>query len=84
MNDFYLPYAHILLFSCKGCNKPLSIAVMSAARNFEKIDADNFDTQCECGWTKEFLGVEAISHWVTEWEPKSTVEYPSQQMASDQ
>jgi hypothetical protein len=56
MNDFYLPYANILLFSCPGCNKPLPIQVMSAARNLETIDADTCDVQCECGWTKEFLG----------------------------
>ncbi len=84
MNDFYSPYAHILLFSCKGCNKPLPIPVMSAARNLEPIDADTFDVQCECGWTKEFLGVEAISHWVTEWEAKSTSENSSQKMTADQ
>ena len=84
MNDFYSAYAHILLFSCKGCNKPLPIQVMSAARNLETIDADTFDVQCECGWTKEFLGVEAIRHWVTEWEAKSAIENPSQRMAADQ
>jgi transcription elongation factor Elf1 len=84
MNDFYLPYANILLFSCPGCNKPLPIQVMSAARNLETIDADTCDVQCECGWTKEFLGVEAIRHWVTEWEAKITIENPSQQMAADQ
>jgi hypothetical protein len=84
MNDFNLLYAHIILFACKSCNNPLPISVMSAARNLEIIDADTFDVQCECGWTKEFLGVEAIRHWVTEWEAKSTFENPTQQMEADQ
>jgi hypothetical protein len=84
MNDFYLPYAHILLFLCQGCNKPLPIPVMSGARNLEKIDADTFDVQCECGWTKEILGVEAVRHWVIEWEIKSTSENSSQQMTTGQ
>jgi hypothetical protein len=57
---------------------------MSGARNLETIDADTFAVQCECGWTKEILGVEAIRHWVTEWEAKSTNENPIQQMAADQ
>jgi hypothetical protein len=44
------------------------VRVMSAARNLEEIDTGTFDVRCECGWTKQSLGVEAISHWIAEWE----------------
>jgi hypothetical protein len=74
MSDFYSPYAHILLYSCRGCNKPLSIVVMSPERNLEQLDAGTFDIRCECGWEKQLLGVEGVCHWVTEWETKDTVE----------
>jgi RNase P subunit RPR2 len=84
MSDFYSRYTHILLFACRSCNKPLPIPVMSAARNLEKIDADRFDVQCECGWEKELLGIEAMRHWVTEWERKDATEKPNQDAASDQ
>jgi hypothetical protein len=74
MDHFYTPFVHTLLFSCKSCNRPLAISVLSARRNLEEIDADTFEVGCECGWRKESLGIEATRHWVNECEDKVTIE----------
>jgi hypothetical protein len=76
MDDFYLPFAHLLVFRCKCCNRPLPRPVMSAARNLEEIDAFTFNLHCECGWKKQSLGVEAISHWVADWHAHNMSENP--------
>jgi hypothetical protein len=68
MSDPYLPYVHVLLFRCKICNMPVPISVTSEARNHENVDAGFFDVHCSCGWKKQSLGIEAVNHWVAQWE----------------
>ena len=74
MSASYLPYVHIFLFRCKSCKRPLPVAVTTEARNHEKIDGDFFEIQCGCGWKKQCLGVEAVKHWVTDWETVKSID----------
>jgi hypothetical protein len=36
-----------------------------------------FDIECECGWKKQSLGVEAVIHWVAEWQALNKIESSS-------
>jgi len=67
MNEKDLPYVHVLVFQCKHCNGPLLVPVVTEASNLEKVDGDTFDVECQCGWWKRLLGVEAARHWVAPW-----------------
>jgi hypothetical protein len=80
----YPPYVHTLLFSCERCQSPLAIPIMSQWRNLEEIDAETFEVECECGWRKKSLGIEATRHWVIEWEFKHAVANSDDRMAADQ
>ena len=63
--DENLPiYVHSLWFRCGRCAKPIVISVTSVERNLEGIDGNPFDVKCECGWSKRFLGLEAIGRSV--------------------
>ena len=61
------PFVHLLLFSCKQCNKPLAIPMASEEGNLERIDGGIFDVRCECGWSQKMIGLEASRHWVASW-----------------
>jgi hypothetical protein len=61
-------YTHLLLFRCKRCTEPLAISVMTEEANLERVDGETFDVECNCGWFGNLLGVEAVRHWVTQWE----------------
>lgn len=50
-------YAHVLLFACPVCERPLSSACASSRRNLEIAEA----------WTGNVAGVTAIKHWVERW-----------------
>jgi hypothetical protein len=66
---------HFLLFRCKQCNNPVSIAIFYNVRNLEEIDGHTYEVKCACGSSKDILGVEAIRHWVVPWEDRKDV-YP--------
>ena len=66
--DGTYPYVHSLLFRCEECNRPLTISLTCEEGNLERIDGNTFDVECNCGWLKNRLGVEAVRHWVVTWE----------------
>jgi hypothetical protein len=70
-------YIHLLLFRCTRCNEPLSISVTSEEANLERIDGETFNVECNCGWFRNSLGVEAVSHLVAPWEFTQSVEHLS-------
>jgi hypothetical protein len=48
---------------------------MTEEANLERIDGETFDVECNCGWFRNALGVEAVRHWVTPWEFEQRVEH---------
>lgn len=60
-------FAHVLLFACPKCGIPLATACASLEKNLEVADAHWFDPRCPCGWTGAVIGVEALKHWVEQW-----------------
>jgi hypothetical protein len=66
-------YAHVLLFACPKCMRPLATACSSKARNLEIADGHFFAPHCRCGWSGSVLGVEAVKHWVESWSEKAPV-----------
>lgn len=61
-------FAHVLLFACPQCNRPLASACASAKRSLEDADAHYFNPHCHCGWTGPVVGLEAVKHWVHPWQ----------------
>ena len=60
-------YAHVLLFACPHCGRPLSSACVSANKNLEIAEAKWFTPHCLCGWSGGVSGVTAVKHWVEPW-----------------
>jgi len=60
-------FAHVLLFACPHCGRPLASACASIAGNLEIADAHWFQPHCHCGWTGDVIGMTAIKHWVEAW-----------------
>jgi len=60
-------YAHVLLFACPVCERPLSATCVSTRSNLEVAEAEWYTPHCHCGWTGELAGVVAIKHWVESW-----------------
>jgi len=60
-------FAHVLLFACPLCNRPLASACASAKRSLEEADAHYFNPHCHCGWSGPVAGLEAVTHWVHAW-----------------
>ena len=65
MDTKQMPDVHLLQFLCQRCGQPAVISVECDAANLEKVDADSYDVRCECGWSDNLLGAEAVRHWVT-------------------
>lgn len=64
------PFVHVLLFQCRQCSCPTSLAITSGAQNLEDFDRRSYSVKCNtCGWTGELIGTEAKRHWVDAWEP---------------
>jgi len=61
-------YAHVLLFACPNCERPLVSACASTKKNLEVAEAEWFAPHCLCGWTGDLAGVTALKHWVEGWE----------------
>jgi hypothetical protein len=61
-------YAHVLLFACPHCGRPLSAACVSVKSNLEGAQAEFFAPHCPCGWIGEVPGATALRHWVEPWD----------------
>jgi hypothetical protein len=55
-------YAHVLLFACPRCDRPLSATCLSEQRNFEGAEGTWFSLHCHCGWKGDVAGVTAMKH----------------------
>lgn len=60
-------FAHVFLFACPVCFRPLVAACNSTSRNLEVADSFNFSSQCHYGWSGDVIGMKAKSHWVEAW-----------------
>jgi len=65
-------FAHVLLFACPLCERPLASACASTTKNLEGADAHFFNPHCHCGWTGSVAGMEAVKHWVQAWRTYAT------------
>ena len=63
-------FAHVLLFACPECGRPLASACFNTKQSLEDADAHWFNPHCPCGWTGDVAGVTAIKHWVEPWRVK--------------
>jgi hypothetical protein len=66
-------FAHVLLFSCPECRRPLASACASTEKNLENADAHWFNPHCHCGWIGDVVGVTALKHWVEPWKSKAPI-----------
>jgi hypothetical protein len=66
-------FAHVLLFACPVCFRPLVTACNSTNRNLEVADGYDFSSHCHCGWSGEVIGMKAKRHWVEAWSDKAPV-----------
>lgn len=64
-------YAHILLFACPVCERPLAATCVSTRSNLEIAASEWYAPRCYCGWAGELAGVAAIKHWVESWRNKA-------------
>jgi hypothetical protein len=67
-------FAHVLLFACPACSRPLAAACNSTGRNLEEADRHYFQPHCHCGWTGDVIGMKAIKHWVEPWLDNTPLE----------
>src|SRR5271165_844415 len=71
-------FAHVFLFRCAACGRPLASACASTQSNLELADAHLFDPHCFCGWTGTLMGLESVKHWLSRgraprwWRKKAT------------
>ena len=65
--EFAEQFAHVLLFACPHCGRPLASACASNRSNLEVADAHWFNPHCHCGWEGEVIGLTAVKHWVEPW-----------------
>ena len=73
-------FAHVLLFACPECERPLASACASGKKNLEEADAHFFNPHCHCGWSGPVAGMEAVKHWVQAWrefKPEAGAARPS-------
>jgi hypothetical protein len=66
-------FAHVLLFRCPECQRPLASACASTEENLENADAHWFNPHCHCGWTGDVIGVTALKHWVEPWKSEAPI-----------
>ena len=66
-------FAHVLLFTCPDCGRPLASACASNNRNLEVADAHWFQPHCYCGWLGDVAGILAVKHWVEPWAGKGRI-----------
>jgi hypothetical protein len=66
-------FAHVLLFACPVCSRPLATACNSTKQNLEIADGHYFQPHCHCGWTGAVMGMEAVKHWIEPWSDEAPV-----------
>lgn len=66
-------FAHVFLFRCEACGRPLAAACASTQSNLEMADAHLFNPHCFCGWTGTMAGMVSVKHYVEPWESPSLV-----------
>lgn len=66
-------YAHVLLFGCPQCDRPLVATCISEKKSLEMAEAKRFNPKCHCGWTGDMAGVTALKHWVEPWHAQVTL-----------
>jgi hypothetical protein len=66
-------FAHVLLFACPVCSRPLATACNSTRQNLEIADGHYFQPHCHCGWTGTVMGLEAVKHWIEPWSDEAPV-----------
>jgi hypothetical protein len=67
-------FAHVMLFQCPQCGRPLASACASTKQNLEGADAHWFNPHCHCGWTGAVIGLTAVKHWVEAWNGAARLE----------
>lgn len=67
------PYAHVLLFACLVCERPLSATCVSMRSNLETAEAEWFTPHCHCGWRGQLAGITALKHGVAPWHSRIPV-----------
>jgi len=60
-------FAHVLLFACQQCDRPIASVRLSTEKVLEPINAVEFMLRCQCGWTGQIVGAHAVKHWVEPW-----------------
>ena len=71
MHDYDLEqYAHVLLFACPNCERPLVATCVSGNKSLETAEGTWFNPACHCGWRGDIAGVTSIKHWVEPWHGK--------------
>jgi hypothetical protein len=68
-----LEFAHVFLFRCPECGRPLASACASTQSSLEMADAHLFNPHCHCGWTGALVGLISVRHYVEPWESPSLV-----------
>jgi hypothetical protein len=68
-----LEFAHVFLFRCLACGRPLASACASTQSNLEMADAHLFNPHCHCGWTGTLIGMTGVKHYVEPWESPNLV-----------
>jgi hypothetical protein len=63
-------YAHVMLFACPHCARPLVVTCISSNKSLELAEAAWFSPTCHCGWTGDLAGITATRHWVEPWHGK--------------
>jgi hypothetical protein len=76
-------FAHVLLFECPNCGRPLATACNATNSNLEAADGHYFQPHCHCGWTGTAVGLEAIKHWVEPWTEKAPIGDPNDPTSCD-
>jgi len=67
MNNHPELFAHALLFRCEECDEPAAVSFLTTERNVEEVDGGTHQFVCTCGRSESKLGVNAVRHWVVEW-----------------
>jgi hypothetical protein len=63
-----MPYVHILLFACPGCNFPVVTERVTEEKNLENVDRESLKIKCSyCGLESGAIAIDARKHIVEEW-----------------
>jgi hypothetical protein len=66
-------FAHVFLFACPICSRPLVTVCNSEHRSLEIPEGRQFHPACHCGWNGTLVGVQALKHWLEPWSAAAPV-----------